>query len=359
MSTLLVLLLAPGCRDAPPEPAEPPVSAPADAPARECVPEAVRKDVLFDRLLRGQLDACHAQALDRYIQARGEENGPWKQELRVARSADGQHFEAVDGALLSKAAVPEVVLHEGRYYLFHVDGDLDHMRSWVAESPERLHRQGVPGLGALALAVSDDGLTFRQEPSFEVVGLVRGMAVDPDVVRLPDGRWRMYYLGVPHQEYVEGAWDEGTPHKVFTAVSDDLIRWTQEGLAVEGPYADPSVVCEGEVCEMLSFGLDRATSDDGGATFTFQGPLQIPGFAPDAMRLPDGSVRFVYNEKSPGAPLRSLVDDGGGWRREPGERMPATYGEAPSFARAPGGGWLMYFHTFTDPSAIPSRDPKK
>ena len=81
----------------------------------------------------------------------------------------------------------------------------------------------VSGLGArnhIVSAVSSDGLDFEIESGVRVAQETdrETYAVySPDVVRLGDGTFRMYYA----------AWAEGIDGGVFTAVSDDGVGWTK------------------------------------------------------------------------------------------------------------------------------------
>lgn len=308
--------------------------------------------------IAGTADACQKQALQDYTDGRAaDEHGPWEQDIHVALSDDGVTFTEIAGAVaVETAAVPEVVHADGRYWLFHVNGSFDRLNELAAEDSTWMRTHGIPGIGALGLAVSDDGLSFVDVPEFEVQGLVEGMVVDPDVVRLPDGSWRLYYLGLTVEEYVEYAeWQEGEQHEVYSAVSTDLIHWTQEGVVFRGPYADPSVLCfdDGLTCVMASFGLDWSRSGDGGLHFQYEGPWEVDGFAPELVPLVDGTIRAFYNDKDLGAALRSLHSlDGSTWIPEVGVRM-ETYGEAVTLAGGPEVGWRMYFHTFKDLDDLP------
>jgi len=306
--------------------------------------------VALERVLLGTAGEHEHAAIRAFVnQRRDEEHGPWGQDISLARSTDGLAWTTVPGGpVLTGAAVAELVRgDDGRLYLFHVDGDLEKLQDWAVDAPERFETRGFPGLGALALAVSDDdGRTFEPVADFAVRGLVRGMVVDPDVVRLPDGTWRLYYVGVPIQEYGPDTWRPGTPHQVWYAESSDLVRWQQVGPAVLGPYADPAVACFQERCTMVSFGLDRSMSDDGGKTFAYGGTLNEPGFAPDIVYQPDGRWRMWWNSAAVGAPLRTGTSpDLQRWTSEPASLD--RYGEAPSVV-ADGDGWLMAYHHFAE-----------
>lgn len=360
---LLSLLVGTGaCTDRDPDPS--PASEMAEAAQLDahCDPSSLNLTAVFDHVLHGRYSACELRALEAFAQRRARENGPWRQEIRVARSADGLSFAPVEGPpIVKQAGVPEV--HRGptgRYYLYYVDGSLDHLVEQASRDPRWFLTHGLPGLGALRLAVSDDGIHFEEEPAFEVQGIVPGMVVDPEVMRMSDGTWRMYYVGMPFLEYLERAtWAEGEPHEVFYATSTDLVHWEQQGMALRGPYADPAVHCrEDDSCLMLSFGLDWSTSVNGGTSFTHHGSWGPPGFAPDFLALPEGRTRLFYNDKRVTAPVRSMIsEDGRNWEPEEGRRLPG-YGEAVSVVKRAAGkggenGFLMYFHGFSNEEDVP------
>ncbi|MFZ5478131.1 MAG: hypothetical protein ACOZNI_15290 [Myxococcota bacterium] len=329
----------------------------ADDTAPDC-PAPPDLVAAFGAAIEGEADACDRAALAEWVAAKKEEHGPWNQDVRRATSSDGDTFEAIDDVnVLATAGVPEAVIgDDGRTYLFHVVGDIDRIEALAEAGDPWMATHGVPGLGALGLAVSDDGVTFEEVEEFEVEGLTAGMVVDPDVTRAPDGTWRLWYVAMTMQEYLERyTWEEGEEHDVWVAESTDLVRWVQRPEpVVHGPYADPSVWCFDEAnCAMSSFGLDWSESTDGGETFTYAGTWETPGFAPEFTELSDGAVRLYYNSKDRGAPLRSYRHEpGGAWEPEDGVRM-ETYGEAVTIVPAPEGGWNLYYHTFKDADDIP------
>lgn len=73
------------------------------------------------------------------------------------------------------------------------------------------------GGGGVLLAVSEDGLAFREVNGGQPIlrsGLGLGLTRDPSVLLGPDGRWHM-------------AWTSGAEREVGIASSRDLLRWTR------------------------------------------------------------------------------------------------------------------------------------
>ncbi len=333
----LVLVSLAGC-DPPPCPA-----------AEQELPRAL------DAARLGRASACELAALTTWVQNRKTTHGPWNQDIGVARSADGLDWTAARGndglarPVLETAAVPEAVEGpDGRVWLFFVDGNLDQLLVGAADPGQDFERRGLPGVGALGAAVSTDGITFDRVPA-HIEGLRVGMFADPEVVPVPGGGWRMYFLAMSVGEYTTDArWTEGERHEIHSAVSTDLVNWRSEGMVLRGPFADPAVACfAGGGCTMFSFGLDTSYSADG-VRFVYAGPWQgVKGFAPDARSASPTEATVSYNDAAMGAPLRArrTIDGGHTWSELPGVSLD-IYGEAVSTLRRRDGTWWMYFHTF-------------
>jgi hypothetical protein len=301
-------------------------------------------------VIEGRASEAEIGAWEAMLDERAPHAGPQHEEIFRAFSPDGYTIDLLDAQRLREhAAVPEAVrAPDGRVHLYFVEGDLDRARALARNGDPWMRTHGILGFGAIDLAIADTPRgPFRAGTPFVVHGMVHGMVVDPTVRALPGGGWRLYYLGVPVEQLLAtDAWADGADHTVYTARSSDLVEWEQEGVAVVGPNADPAVWCDGDWCLMVSTGLDRSVSTDGGRTFAFEGDFGVPGFAPAFVDLPDGSVRLFYNSKDRGGPLRSMrsTDRGRTFTPEPGDRVPGYTLEAPSFLPAEGGGWWVYYH---------------
>lgn len=317
-------------------------------PIKEC--KGVETAPALLAVAQGNADTCQKDVYLQLLMERGRHVGPWIEEVWVAPATEALEVDLSKATLVrSSGAVPEVILHEGRYWLFHGDGDLGRAFELASAGSDWFLTRGLPGFGALGLLVSDDGVNFEPVPDFAIEDLVVGMVVDPDVIRLPDGSFRLYYVALPVDALADAStWEEDAQHDVYYAESADLVHWKQLGIAVHGPIADPTVHClTAEHCRMFSTGLDHSHSSDGGRSFVFDGETRIAAFAPEFLVTDSGLVQ-VYNAMEHGGPLhrRSLMPDSKGWS-EAEEMVPAYQVEAPSFARPPEGeGWLMYYHYY-------------
>ena len=84
-------------------------------------------------------------------------------------------------------------------------------------------------------AISDDGLRFQCEPSVRIPQTKRLESFQtyaPEVIRLADGTYRMYYAGWIDDPTVK----KGSPYngRIFSAVSQDGLGWTKdEGVCLD------------------------------------------------------------------------------------------------------------------------------
>lgn len=90
-----------------------------------------------------------------------------------------------------------------------------------------------PGGGKQLLsAVSDDGLTWEEEAGVRLANAGLGV---PDVVPLPGGRWRVYFVADPSRG--------GLCHCIVSAVSSDGLTFVMEdGRRMPRDFVDPEVV---------------------------------------------------------------------------------------------------------------------
>ena len=170
---------------------------------------------------------------------------------------------------------------------------------WTGDPGARLENATVPniyrmedgrirmyygGQGGILSAISQDGIAFTKETGVRVPSGSQDspemIVSDPTLVRLNDGRVRIYY---------KGATGPGGPgqsvHMIFSAISSDGLHFEKEGIRIDS----------------------RQTPDRGWAS------------VPEAIVLPDGSVRLYY--VSDGLDVKhgvvsAISDDGLAFTRE-------------------------------------------
>lgn len=169
-------------------------------------------------------------------------------------------------------------------------------------------------------------------------------AVDPDIMRLDDGRYRMYYfLGRFVQPYPPSS----STSDIYSAISTDGLNFTIEGKAFSYPtiITDPTVVRlpNGNYLMAVSGGSKIIfASSTNGTTFTITGvEINHPGI-PELSVLTDGSVRLYY--QGPGGILSyKSIDNGSSWNNE-GVRLMSQqlFVADPSVVRTGDGKWIMF-----------------
>lgn len=160
------------------------------------------------------------------------------------------------------------------------------------------------GRGGILSARSTDGLNFTPEPGVRLApaggpGDPESIVCDASVVRLADGRHRLYYKGA------NGPGGPGQSiHRVFSALSGDGLNYTREGLRLEsantidGGWASvPEVIQTFDGRYRMYYvthgsaernGIVSAVSDDG-ITFTREEGTRLSRWVdPAVVRLPSG-----------------------------------------------------------------------
>jgi hypothetical protein len=198
--------------------------------------------------------------------------------------------------------------------------------------------------------------TTFPEPQ-EVWAKEEGVRVDvgisPDVIRLPDASWRMYY-----------AVEEG----IVSAISPDGLKWSKdEGVRVKPNKNDKNqrlvdsptiiklkdggfrMIYEGSDLAQKNFVILSAVSTDGAAwkkekgvrlTDTNQYDQKIAA-APDVVKPPDGSWHMYYSD---GDTIKLAIsdDEGRTWRKRDVSGLPNASLD-PSVVVMPDGVFRMYF----------------
>ncbi len=223
-----------------------------------------------------------------------------------------------------QASVPDVILdHTGRIRIYYVD--------WKN--------------GGLSVAIANDSTWI-----YKRVQGVTSEWVDPDIVILPDGRYRIYASSMPFG---------GPQDKIISAISTNGIIFQQEsGVRYqESSITDPDVINMDGIWRMfVSKGMVTVSvvSSDGLA-FVREKELPLNGSVTCTIKV-DGGYRIYYHSSVPGKGLcifsafsqdgRTWVDEG--LRLEPGAAEALDQGGVgdPAVVRMPDGSYRMYYKTF-------------
>lgn len=208
--------------------------------------------------------------------------------LASAVSSDGVHFTQEPGIRLQMSIggphIRVLALPDGRWRLFFTD-------------------QKNHGIGS---AVSDNGLDFTVEPGLRVSVADAGVSTPDlstgDVIKLPDGRWRMYFSSfsfVPRPP-------EKVHEVIKSAVSSDLLTWTVESgirvggtTGITGSGEHPSAIQRSDGTIALFYGRPvpfhaYVSLSHDGLTFTQELPVVDEVLDVAAVPRPDGSALVYY-----------------------------------------------------------------
>lgn len=228
--------------------------------------------------------------------------GPWATRLVLATSSDGQTFTHTNVSLGDQLGVPDMMVdregHPRIYYIDYGNGNLIAVaintgaNAWIYK---RVNIEGASG---------------KPEP------------VDPTVVLLSDGRYRLYYMHAV----------SGLP-SIYSAISPDGINFTlEEGIRFSAganqPVFDPMVLqtADGWLLWTGPDGKYTATSSDG-LNFTSTGEFKVDGvpfMTWSAVALPGEGYRLFGNLAGDGHEpgIRSAFStDGKTWVLEDGKRL--------------------------------------
>ncbi|MBM3672846.1 MAG: hypothetical protein FJW86_11795 [Actinobacteria bacterium] len=196
-------------------------------------------------------------------------NGPYYHQVRIGTMADG--VVQGDQLLADHASVPDAVtLEDGDIAVYFVNGAKNIMARGVFDGEGLLHDRR---------AVVIDGVKG-------------GSAVDPDVIRLPDGTIRLAYFngfGPPDPEQ---------DHVMCIADSTDGIHFESVGEIFRGTdLTDPSLTVHDGVWYLaVSHGTESyiARSDDG---LEFEQVATVLGGVPEITTGDDGSLHLYVCEQ--------------------------------------------------------------
>lgn len=160
--------------------------------------------------------------------------------------------------------------------------------------------------GDILSAVSNDGLNFSQEEGIRIQN-----AVNPTVIKTSDGKYRAYYNRITIDP--DTGWQI---HKIYSAISDDGLNFEEEGLCFE-------------------------PSDDYASYAS----------VPEAVITPEGNTRLYYitdnktgklEDKKTSGVGSSISTDGKIFKRELGNRINAEDFCDPSLIKLPNGYNIMF-----------------
>ncbi len=255
-------------------------------------------------------------------------DGPWNHRILIATSNDGLTWSKTYHVLAEQASVPDVIVdHEGRVRVYYVDYYN----------------------GGISVAISED---LSNWVYVKVKG-INASWVDPDVVILPDGRYRLYASYMPL---------EGPQDKIISATSDDGIhfvveggvRYQEEGFTLTDPdtvYVDGQwIMYACKLTEPMPK-LIRLVSNDG-LTFVKESEMDFEGTVPCIILVENG-YRLYCHLHDCTAILCWFSSDCRNWSGrtvvlEPGQ--PGTLDEFgvadPAVVELPDGSYLMIYKSW-------------
>ncbi|OGY28528.1 MAG: hypothetical protein A3F33_03080 [Candidatus Woykebacteria bacterium RIFCSPHIGHO2_12_FULL_43_10] len=252
-----------------------------------------------------------------------DSNGPFYHDVNLATSIDGVNF-AFDSLVLEKASVPDVVrLADSTLAIYAVDGS------------------GRSKSGLMVAISKDEGQTWQQG-SVQFDSLVPG-AADPDVVVLPDGKIRLYFVVF---EDVENKTVVPT-NMVKSATSSDGVNFSLEsGERLKySNLTDPDVVKIGNSWFMyFSQGAKLlAAISSNGLSFKYQKDIRSLGSVSSTVKITEETYRQFYCNNG----IKSATSiDGLSWKDDAGYRLKPGTKEFvcdPAPLKTEGDNWLMYY----------------
>jgi hypothetical protein len=232
------------------------------------------------------------------------EYGPWNTRLMIATSNDGLTWTRTNRILSDQADVPDAISDaRGWIFVYYV--------TWAEAVRNRI-----------VVAVSPDNGVSWSYKRVNIANVPEGWApqVDPDVMLLDNGNFRLYFTSDP-----DGAGP--TKPRTYSAISSDGLNFTLEGgvrFAVEEQEVlDPTLLKVDEVWHYFAGGVGEgvnyhATSVDG-LNFTRTSDVQIDRlmFA-NGIAVPGGYRFYCFDVESP--PTHSIWSifstDGETWEVE-------------------------------------------
>ena len=198
------------------------------------------------------------------------EDGPWNHRLLIATSPDGVTWHKTYKILADQASVPDVIVdNQGFVRVYYVD----------------FYNLGI------TVAISKD---LKEWTYIKVKGLGPEW-VDPSVVILPDGRFRLYASYMPLK---------GKQNKIVSAISDDGISFKKEGTVYqsENMLTDPEVIYANGKWVMLvdehdeKRGITKTVMlvSKSGTEFKKVREFRFPGSVPCLIKYKNGYMLYIH-----------------------------------------------------------------
>ncbi|MDZ7798414.1 MAG: hypothetical protein U5L76_02220 [Patescibacteria group bacterium] len=208
------------------------------------------------------------------------DKGPYHDKISLATSSNLIDWQDQGEILVEHASVPDAIYKEDKIYLYFVD---------VAQD-------GLPEQTGVLIS-QDEGQNWTARQTVNYTGLGNKVPVDPSPVVLDDGRIRLYYLDMFSARGPE-AIGTGYKNKIYSAISDDGINFTQEEgvrFEYEGVF-DPSVIKVGNSFYMYcgdaqGEAVILATSNNG-LDFNFYSQVYQGQAIPEVIK--DGDTFYLY-----------------------------------------------------------------
>lgn len=242
--------------------------------------------------------------------------GPYDHNLGVATSSDGITFSGEKVSLLERASAPDsVVGPDGKVWVYYVNG--------------------TPGQHAIFIAkVQDDGSVLPFD-CLRIDNKVDKEAVDPDVLRLSDGSYQLFFNPLVSPS---GSEHEG----IYIATSTDGIHFENKKQIIQQRSAlNPSGVKLNDGSWLLTYTDETRTyiakSTDGeqySITTDFDSGI------PELTYLPELDEARLYMAEISGLTLRTSTDGGTNWTQID---VTAPGVQDPSILRLSSDSWYLYY----------------
>lgn len=245
-----------------------------------------------------------------------EADGPWNHRVMSATSSDGLTWVKDNKIISDQASVPDAIVDkEGNIRVYYVDWYNGH---------------------TILVALSHDGTSWIYKKvaiEEEAPGSQTAISpVDPDIVLLPDSRYRLYYM-------YGGEIRSAVSNYGINFVKENGVRYRQEGMLY-----DPDVVKMGDVWRMfVSLGLrNLSTVSNDGLSFSRENELPFDGSVSSTIPFENG-YRMYYMRQ--GSIFSSFSSDGRNWVYE-GLRLDNA-GD-PTVIKLQDGTYKMFYKTWIE-----------